>query len=221
MSKPTFDLNTLSTALRDYLKRGVTDRTERTLLNHFKEFMQKNYSGIKVNDVRHSHFESFLKSQSVSRKSLGTYRSRVNRFKSYIGLSKMKTTRKRKSKREKILERKIRRKYERKLAEKDDILCGYHETIDKKDAEIKEKDKQLEMIKSQGIELKYLQHLETKKAELEKKIAENEDIIAQQGVVKLICPKNGLVVSFGNDCQHCLDYVDCSACGKLLYPEQE
>lgn len=197
---------TLSKAINDYLK-GIEDRTEKSLLKRFKEFMKEKHPSSRVKDVKPEHFDIFLKSLSLSEKSWKSCMYRLNRFKAHIGLSQKKVKQNPKPMDKEY--RQLVKKKEKELAEKDQALTLHRKTIEKKDRII-------DTLRSKGMDIKAVENLQTTKAQLEKEIekkkaeyAEREKMIENQRIFEVECPHGKGLVSLGNECHSCIDYVNC------------
>jgi hypothetical protein len=265
-------MTTLHKTIEEYLKTR-NNRAERSVLNRFKEYMQKRRPEVQVKDVTVNDFQSFLKWLKVSAVSETIYASRLRPFQQFIGLSPTKIKKNRNpendsSKLEK--EQNEHAKTKKELADKDEESRLRWETIKEKDVKIneqdgiikaytseKDKEKEKECVQCPKIvtlnrtiisnkatfdkekeenraiidELKYkvdtfvsnsgeieeIQHLETKKAQLDQDILNRNKIMGKQQIIQLRCFKKRFsFVPFGNDCQECDDSSECEPYTELM-----
>lgn len=125
------DLKSLPMTIKQYLK-DVDDRTEKSLLNQFNNYIKLEYGRFKVSDVTATHFEEFLQSLKMSETSFKIYKSILNRFKRHIGLPIPKSHGGRRSKKTEL------ESISYQLYEKDGEIAKHQETINRKDTKIKE-----------------------------------------------------------------------------------
>lgn len=216
-------MTTVAVVIKKYLK-DVENRDERSLVTRFRKFMIKIHGrGVKWTNVTNQDFERFLKSQSVSEGTLKKHRSLLNRLKRHFGLPTSPSHGGRKAKKKEL--EPIIRKYEKKLAQKNDMITRHRQTIDTLHAENEELTRRIDMMSSKRRSIHDLEKLEMEKAELVKQIAElkktQKEMRDNVRIFKVVCHLTNRVVTLGNDCHDCLEYVKCPVVGEFLYLEEE
>lgn len=131
-------MTTLHKVIEEYLETR-NNRDERSVLNRFKEYMQKKKPEVQVKDVTLLDFQSFPKSLLVSEVSQKIYASRLKPFQEYIGLFLVTVKKNRNPKNDQsvILElQKELTKTKRDSAGKDERIIARDGTINEQDQTI-------------------------------------------------------------------------------------
>jgi len=203
----------LSATVKIYLK-DVEDRNERSLLKRFCRFMPR---GTKCQTLTDHDFDRFLGPLKLSPSTLKSRQCILKRFKRYIGLDTIPSAHGGRKSRQKEFEP-MKRQYEKEIGELKDKLFAHQQTIDELTARIT-------MIDSKRRSIEELDQLEKEEAELKRRIVEleqkKETMRHNVRIYRVVCPLNNLVVSLGDDCDTCEEFVNCPVLGKLLYPEEE
>lgn len=172
-------MTTLHKDIENYLETR-NNRDEKSVLNQFKEYMQKKSPEVQTKDATLNDFQSFPKSLSISATSKKSYASRLKPFQESIGLSEVKVKKNRTPKNDSSeleKEQKAHAKIEKKLSETEEESAARWKTIEEKDAIIKVYTAEKEQQCSRCSEIATLNKtITSNKAAFDKKMAKYDEV---------------------------------------------